>query len=81
MDIQDIIDLKKEIAKNEKLLALKEGEKIQLLKQLKESFGCSTIEEAEKKIEEIRMSTAKLEASIKENIQKVEEKYVNNDNI
>lgn len=72
---QKLLKIKEEIDSAKVELSKAEGKKDVLLSQLKSQFGCSSIEEAEKKVKTLEKSIAKLLASIEEGLLEIEEKY------
>lgn len=56
-------------------LAKAEGRKEELFKQLKEGFNCSTIEEAEKKLNALTAKRESLNQEIETKMQKLREDY------
>jgi predicted nucleic acid-binding Zn-ribbon protein len=60
----DLLKMKKKIDDSKIEVAQIEGSQKELMKSLKEQFGCNSIEEAEKKLEELEKETDTLEKEI-----------------
>ena len=75
MKEQDLFKLKQEIEEAKTSVSELKGQQNALLKQLKEEWGCSTVEEAEKKIQIMKKDIEKLENSIAVGLEELEEKY------
>ena len=75
MNEKDLLQLKKEIdsAKSEK--AELTGELKSLMKQLKDEWKCSSLEDARKKIRQWEKEISELDEKIKTGITELEEKY------
>lgn len=72
MTEQELLQLKEEITTaKEKFLQL-QGQSKALLQQLKEDWGCKTVEQAEKKIKEFETEIKKLDEEIDEGISELE---------
>jgi uncharacterized protein YaaN involved in tellurite resistance len=71
----DLLELKKEVdeAKNN-VVGLK-GQQTALFKQLKDDWGCKTIEEAEKKVKSMGKEIDTLQEQIETGIEELEQKY------
>jgi len=63
--LNSIEDLSNQIEESKKLLAKYEGAEEELLKQLKENFNLSSLEEAEKEVFTLGKELTKLEKEIK----------------
>jgi len=61
VDLDTVMELKKNIKKLDREKERAEGRLEQLLKTLKEEFGCSNLEEAEELLEQTKDTTDKLE--------------------
>jgi predicted nucleic acid-binding Zn-ribbon protein len=75
MKIEEVIALKEEIDKCKTEKAQLEGEQKAILKQLEEDWGCKSIKQAAKKVEEMESEIGQLETEIEEGLQELEEKY------
>ncbi len=53
-----------------------EGQQAELLRQLKEKFDCSSIEEAKKKLITMQSNLNKLQTQLEEETKEYEEKYL-----
>jgi len=76
MKEQDLLELKKDIdkAKEEKLQL--QGQQKALLTQLKETYECSTLEEAEKRLKKMQKEIDEISATIEQGMEELEEKYL-----
>lgn len=78
MTEKDLLKLKEEIDEaKEKFLQLK-GQRDALLQQLKENWGCNSIKEGNKLLEDMKKEVESLNAEIVEGIDKLEENYLKN---
>jgi len=75
MKEQDLLDLKQQIEDAKQSVAELKGEQTALLKQLKDTYKCSTIAEAEKKAEQMQAEIEKIQEQIDEGCKELEEKY------
>lgn len=75
MTEKDLLNLKKEVdeAKNE--LAELRGQRTALNRQLKEQYGCATLQAAEKKLKEMEGQMDDLNSKIEEGLEELDEKY------
>lgn len=73
----DLLDLKEQIENNKTKLAEAKGEEKLLLKQLNEKWGCKTLAEAKKKLEEMKKKQAVISTVIEDKTTELEEKYLN----
>ena len=64
MDKDDLISLKNKIEKSKTTVAELTGQQKSQMSQLKETFGCATIEAAEEKLETMKKSISKLDTQI-----------------
>lgn len=72
MTEKDLLELKEEIKEaNEKFLQLK-GQREALLQQLKEDWECTTIKQAQTKIDDIEKELTKINSEILEGIKNLE---------
>lgn len=56
-------------------IAQNEGELKQLMKRLKQEFGCDNLEEAKAKLEQLKEQGQKLKARLDEKTEELEEKW------
>lgn len=75
MDKDDLISLKNKIEKSKTAVAELTGQQKSQMNQLKETFGCDTIEDAEEKLETMKKSISKLDTQIETGLEKLEEMY------
>jgi len=75
MTDRELLELKGKIEKSKEDLAQLKGEKKALMKQLLQEFGCSSIPEAKKRIEENDEAIKKLEVKKEKAVQVLEEEY------
>jgi prefoldin subunit 5 len=75
MKEQDLLKLKREIDEAKDSVNQLKGQQTALLKQLKDEFGCSSLEEAEKKIAKMKKELELLTESIENGLEELEEKY------
>ena len=73
MDKDDLLALKSKIEKSKTTVAELTGQQKSQMNQLKETFGCTTIEDAEEKLETMKKSISKLDTQIEEGLEKLEE--------
>jgi len=64
MSEKDLLDLKEQINEAKTKVSELTGQKQILMRQLKETWGCDTIEQAENKLEELNKRTNSLEKKI-----------------
>jgi predicted nuclease with TOPRIM domain len=72
---QFLLDLKQQIEDAKQSVAELKGEQTALLKQLKDTYKCNSISEAEKKIQSIQIERDKIQQQIEKGCQELEEKY------
>lgn len=75
MNEKQLLALKEEIAEAKSKAAELKGQKNALMKQLKEEWGCTSIEVAEKKIKQMEKDITKLDAEIKKGMDELNVKY------
>jgi predicted nucleic acid-binding Zn-ribbon protein len=73
---EDLLDLKKDIDTAKTNTAQLEGQKKELMKQLKENWDCETIAEAEKKLKKLQTKYKETEEQIADGIAELQEKYL-----
>lgn len=74
MDERELLELKKEIDETKQKVDQLKGERQALIKQLKEEWGCDTIEDAEKKAKKMEQEIENLSISIDEDLEDLESK-------
>jgi predicted nucleic acid-binding Zn-ribbon protein len=72
---KQLLELKEEIEQAKKDIASLNGQLTMLLKQLKTDWNCTTLELAEKKLQEIKQEDAELTKQIEKGLKEIEEKY------
>ena len=75
LDEDGLLDLKKKIEDAKSTVAEYKGQLKSLMEQLKSDYGCSTLEQAEKKLKSLKGQIEDLNAEIEEGIEKLQEKY------
>lgn len=70
-----LVDLQKRIEKAKEELAGIEAEKKVILRQLRETYKCNSIEEAEKKIKELEKKVDKQTKAVDQLVEQIKEKY------
>jgi septal ring factor EnvC (AmiA/AmiB activator) len=75
MTEQGLLKLKQEIDQAKSSVSELKGQQTALLKQLKDDWQCSSIEEAEKKIKKMQKEIETLDASIETGLEELEESY------
>lgn len=75
MTEQELFDLKKKIDSAKQRLAELKGRKKVLLENLQSSFGCKSVEEAEKKAVEMEKQIQRLEKEKAKGIQEIQTNY------
>ncbi len=75
MNADELLDLKDEIEQAKQDLSELKGQQKALMAQLKSEWGCTTIEQAEKKLGAMDDELALLDSQIEEGIKDIEEKY------
>jgi predicted transcriptional regulator len=73
MTEKDLLELKEEIEEAKQKVSELKGEKQALLKQLKENWKCSSIEDAEKKLVKLGEQEEQLSNQIEAGIEELEE--------
>ena len=75
MDERKLLELKKEIERAKGKLSELKGQKEYLLKELKEKWGCDSIEVAKEKVQELISSIETLETEIEKEIEELQNEY------
>jgi flagellar biosynthesis chaperone FliJ len=80
MDENRLFELKQEIAEAKEEVGELKGKKKLLMEQLKEQWGCASIDQAAKKLENYKEQIQTLEKSIAKGLEELEEKYEHEEN-
>ena len=72
MNIKEIQDIKSQIEQRKQSIERAKGRKEQLLKTLQTDFGCSSLEEAEKALSELKAEGQEIRDKIEKLCQKIE---------
>jgi septal ring factor EnvC (AmiA/AmiB activator) len=72
---RELLNLKEEIAAAKNKVAELKGQQNALLRQLKEEWGCTTIEQAKRKLTQMEKDITKLDEEIKKGMDELNEKY------
>ena len=75
MTERDLLTLKEEIDEAKASVSELKGQQTVLMKQLKDTYGCKTVEEAETLIVKGKKEIEKLQQQIDSGIKELEEKY------
>lgn len=75
MNTEDLLKLKRKIEKSKERLAELKGSQTSLLARLKKEHNCSTIDEAEIKLQSLQEEINKKAARIAKNVERLREKY------
>lgn len=75
MKEDDLLNLKAKIDNAKTEVSELKGQKNALMKQLNDDWGCTTIAQAEKKLEGFKTNIEKLEDQIEKGTKELEEKY------
>ena len=79
MNEKELLELKDKVDEAKQVVSELTGQRNALLKQLKDDWGCKTIEEAETKLAKMDKDIDVLEKKIEKGISELEEKYNGND--
>jgi len=79
MNEQELLELKEEIDQAKQKYSELKGRLTFLMKQLKEDWGCTTIEQAEKKSAEMEKKIEKLNTQIEKGVKELQEKLETED--
>lgn len=74
-DRDDLLELKSNIDSAKSKISELEGQKKMLMKRLKDDYGCTTLKQAKKKLDELNESVTELDDQIQQGIEKLEEQY------
>jgi outer membrane protein TolC len=77
MTEKDLLKLKKDIDEAQTNLSKLQGSKQVLMDQLNEAWGCTTTEEAEKKLALMKKKNETMIKQIEIGMQEIEDKYIN----
>ena len=72
---QKLIELKQRIESADREYEQAVGRLKELKRQLKDEYGCSSVEEAEKKFDELEETIDKMKKELEVNLEKLGEKY------
>jgi len=75
IDERKLLDLKEQVEEAKIKVSELTGQQTALMKQLKEEFGCTTIEQAQKKLETMEKEITVLDKKIEEGVQELKTKY------
>lgn len=75
MTEKDLLDLKQQIDDAKTSVSELKGQQTALLKQLKDTYKCNTIEEADALVEKMRKEIATLQRQIDTHVAELEKKY------
>ena len=75
MEHQDLLDLKEKIDQAKEKSSELKGQLKGLTKELSDDWGCTNIEQAEKKVKKMETDINKLNEQIKTGVNELEEKY------
>lgn len=81
MEIDRYNQLKRKLDKAKTDKAKAEGACDELIKKLKEVWGCSTVEEAEKQLKDLRKKEEKAKEDFEKSLAKFEEKWENDERV
>lgn len=73
--VGDLSDLKQKIESKKSLKLRTEGKLETLMATLKKDYGCTTLQEGEKKLEEIQKKADSVETKLLEGIEEVKNEY------
>ncbi len=76
---EDLLDLKRDIDEAKTKVAELNGQVTALLRQLKEEWKCSSIQEAEEKLRKLDLKITSIQKEIDKGCAELEEKYLNVD--
>ena len=77
MNTQDLLKIKREIEAAKTTVSELTEEQTLLMRQLKEQHGCNTVDEAEKKLEDLDIEIASMTRNIEKGLAELDEKYSN----
>lgn len=72
---ENLLKLKEEVTEAKNTVLELNGQQTALLKQLKDIWKCSSIEEAEKKLKKLKNEIVSLEEQIEKGVEEIEENY------
>lgn len=75
LDERGLLRIKKEIEESKQTASELKGQKDLLNKELKEKYGCSSIEEAEEKIQALEEEAEEIEERMKKELDELEREY------
>jgi predicted nuclease with TOPRIM domain len=74
MNERELLQLKKDIEESKQKVSELKGEKQALMKQLKEDWNCSTLDEANEKLKEMQQKAEEMEQEIEQETMELEHK-------
>lgn len=80
MTEKDLLTLKEEIEEAKEKFQQLKGQKNALMQQLKEEWGCNTVEEGNTKLRELEKEVEVLSNEIVDGLEKLEKQYLNDTN-
>jgi IMP dehydrogenase/GMP reductase len=75
MDERQLLQLKKKVEDSKTTVAELTGQQTAVMKQLKDEYGCKTIEEAEEKVKTLNTKVTKINNRIDEGVVELKEKF------
>lgn len=75
MTEKKLLELKKEIEEAKNVVAELKGQRTALMTQLKEEWGCTTIEAADKKVKDLEKQIKDLTTNIETGLEELERQY------
>jgi uncharacterized protein YukE len=75
VDEEKLLELKQKIDTAKTTVAELTGQRKSMMTQMKETWGCKTLEEADKKLEKMNKEIKDLDDEIKKRSAEIEEKY------
>lgn len=75
MNKDKLLELRDQIDQAKEQINQLEGRKKYLMQQLSDQWGCQTVKEAKKKLENLESEVVDLDSKIKQGIQSLEEEY------
>jgi predicted nucleic acid-binding Zn-ribbon protein len=75
MKEQDLLQLKRKVETAKQNVSELRGQQTAVMKQLKDEYGCKTIEEAEEKVKTLNTKVTKINNRIDEGVVELKEKF------
>ena len=79
LNTKQLLDLKEKVETAKQVVSEKKGHQTALMNQLKNDWGCKSIEDAEKKLKSMNSEIDELNSKIEDTIVEIENKYNNED--